>query len=86
MEMKKVKLSNSFHNTQTDIDVQKVGKYKYAVSSQQVHYIRDILCGSNDCTCSNALGLRGDDNEYYFEENYEPESGGILINRKRMGY
>lgn len=51
----KVKLTNDFHNTETTIQVNEGG----LVPLSQIKKAKKDLCGTKDCTCSNASGQRG---------------------------
>lgn len=62
VEKVKVEFSNNFHNTETTAFVQchttANGKKYLLLSGRQAKRIFNDLCGSHDCTCSNALGER----------------------------
>lgn len=54
----KIKLSNSFHNSETTVSV--TTQDGVAILSQyQVRRVNRALCGVSGCTCSGPLGLRG---------------------------
>lgn len=52
--MKRITLSNDFHNTEITLHVK-----DNTISAGQVKKARRELCGISGCTCGNDLGMRG---------------------------
>lgn len=65
MKVSKITLSNDYHNTSVTLRVR-----NNTLSPAQIRYARGVLCGISDCTCGNALGMRGPQ-EWDVEYNWD---------------
>ena len=52
--MKRITLTNDFHNSEVTLNVK-----DSTISAGQVKKARRELCGISGCTCGNDLGMRG---------------------------
>ena len=62
MKTKKVILKNNFHNSSVEL-MAKQDEFGYGyltLSPYQVKRAQKKLCGIKECTCSNELGIRGE--------------------------
>ena len=61
--MKKISLTNDFHNTSATLHPQMVtsGRFTgyYRISRRSTLRLRSKLCGSTDCSCGGIFGERG---------------------------
>lgn len=53
MTRRKVTLKNNFHNTSVKV-------YEGELSPETVRRVKKVLCGVKGCTCSNNLGVKGE--------------------------
>ena len=66
--MRKVKLTNDFHNTETVVIPKKILSHIYNeieihLSDSQKKRAWKNLCGMHDCSCSGLAGERGNNND-----------------------
>jgi len=73
--MKKITLSNNFHNTEATVIPQAIteGRFKgYAkISRKTAMRLKNELCGSADCLCGGNFGERGGSHLEVINEDYE---------------
>jgi len=82
--MKKITLTNDFHNTQATVIPQPVteGRDKgyHKISRKTMLRLRNQLCGLHDCTCGGQFGERGGIRLTLVDEDSEQN---IIIDLKR---
>ena len=66
--MRKIKLTNDFHNTETVVIPKKIISYIYneiciQLTKSQKKRAWKNLCGMHDCSCSGLAGERGNNND-----------------------
>lgn len=86
--MKKITLTNDFHNTEVTVIPQLVteGRHKghYKISHKIAMRLRNELCGRSDCTCGGNFGERGQQGEVVLDVinvDYDRNFIVQLINR-----
>ena len=84
--MRKIKLTNDFHNTSVNlnVDVDYYGDGK--LSSRQVARSRARLCGCKGCECSGYVGVRGYQHYVSAIETVIDADGTITANIHLRGY
>ena len=68
-----ITLKNDFHHTEVHL-IPKNGE----LSAGQIKRSRKILCGCDNCVCSNAAGMRGHDNPYILFDITGTDITGIV--------
>ncbi|MBI5056973.1 MAG: hypothetical protein HZB61_10205 [Nitrospirae bacterium] len=73
--MKKITLSNEFHNTEATVIPQEIteGRFKgfHMISRATARKLKNKLCGSTDCTCGDSFGSRGGVHLDVINEDYD---------------
>lgn len=67
--MKKVSLKNDFHNTEVTVAGENPYYNCIRLTPRSVQKAKKALCGIEGCTCSNDLGVRGDNQGMEFDFN-----------------
>ncbi len=71
--MKKITLTNDFHNTELNV-VPQNGK----LSVSQIKRAKRALCGVSGCACSGDIGTRGRQNGFEIEPLFNGRTGQII--------
>lgn len=86
--MKKITLTNDFHNTEATVIPQFIteGRHKgcYKISRKTAMRLRNVLCGNSDCVCGGTFGERGLQGDITFDVinvDYDRNYIVQLINR-----
>ena len=84
--MRKIKLTNDFHNTSVNLNVDVDYYGNSELSDRQVARSKFILCGFRGCECSGHLGVRGYQHDIDALETVGGEYGTITANIHLRGY